>query len=134
MDIDGVLLTKDMKAPAGASELIAFVSKNFNCLWLTTHCRTGANRAIEYLSQYYYDRDLSLLKSFSGADWIDSKTEAINWDKPFVWLEDYPFQFEIEQLKTHDCYDSLIKVNLDRQNEISNIVRKLKQLILESKG
>ena len=102
MDIDGVLLTKDMKAPAGASEFIAFVSKNFNSFWLTTHCRTGANRAIEYLIHYYKDRDLSLLKSFSGADWIDSKTEAINWDKPFVWLEDYPFQFEIEQLKIHD--------------------------------
>lgn len=62
LDIDGVILTKNKKVPDGAPELISFVLKYFDCHWLTTHCRAGANRAIEYLSDFYQAEELDQLK------------------------------------------------------------------------
>lgn len=52
---------------------------------------------------------------------MDSKTEVFNWDQEFVWLEDYPFNFEIEQLKTFNRLDSLFTVDLTRKNELINV-------------
>lgn len=131
MDIDGVLLTKDQRIPADASNLVRYAIKHFNCYWLTTHCRTGTNRAVESLSRFYTGEDLSMLNRFRGTDWNNSKTEAINWSEPFVWLEDWPFNFEIEQLKRNDCYDSLVQINLTNENELSKVIRILDKKIYQ---
>ena len=51
IDIDGVLLTKKQELPNDSLEFIDFITKNYDCFWLTTHCRTGENKALHYRPQ-----------------------------------------------------------------------------------
>ncbi len=52
LDIDGVLLTRKHNLPEHIEEFIDFMLSHFDCYWLTTHCRNGENRVINYLSQF----------------------------------------------------------------------------------
>ncbi|MBT6004941.1 MAG: hypothetical protein HOG79_04410, partial [Prolixibacteraceae bacterium] len=63
LDIDGVLLMKDGSIPDFAVELISFLKENFECYWLTTHCRGGENKAVQYLSKYYPTEIIEKLKT-----------------------------------------------------------------------
>ena len=50
LDIDGVLLDYNTDTYAkGAIELIEYVTSEFDCYWLTTHCKGDTEPAIEYL-------------------------------------------------------------------------------------
>ena len=126
-DIDGVLLTKNKQVPKGASELLSFAAKNFKCYWLTTHCRMGVNRAIEYLGQYYPDSDLPNLSRILPTNWSESKTEGIDWNANFIWLDDFAFEFEKAELREKNLLDSLVLVKLEQQNELRRIVERIKE-------
>lgn len=53
IDVDGVLLTKRLPEKAqGADLFIDFVTRNFECFWLTTHCKGNSLTAINYLKKY----------------------------------------------------------------------------------
>lgn len=51
--------------------------------------------AIEYLSDYFPEDTIKKLQKIKPTYWEDLKTEAINFDKNFIWLEDSPFQAEL---------------------------------------
>ena len=55
LDIDGVLLTtKNTRAADGAVEFIDLAISNFECYWLTTHCKDGnCNQVLKLLAQYF---------------------------------------------------------------------------------
>jgi len=125
-DIDGVLLTRNKQVPNGASELLDYATQNFNCYWLTTHCRTATNRALEYLTEFYQEDDLLKISKILPTDWNDSKTEALNWSSDFLWFDDFAFKFEQIELKKRNRLDSLVLVNLDREDELSRILTQLK--------
>ena len=91
LDIDGVLLTRDHKIPEYAEEFISYLISHHEVFWLTTHCRGGVNGAIKYLSQFYSGTILAGLKQVIHTDWMDVKTEAIDFNSEFIWLEDFPF-------------------------------------------
>ena len=56
LDIDGVLLhPKEDKAAEHAAELIEYITSEFDCYWLTTHCKGDAGPAVQYLSGYFPD-------------------------------------------------------------------------------
>lgn len=56
LDIDGVLLDYDNGGVAdGAIELIEYVTKEFDCYWLTTHCKGDPTTAVSYLQEYFPD-------------------------------------------------------------------------------
>ena len=123
LDIDGVLLdTKHQKVPDGGKEFIEFAVSNFSCHWLTTHCQGDSRRAIDYLSNYYSSRTIELLKTIQPTKWNTLKTEAIDFTQPFVWLDDYVFQSEMDILHENRTEDSLILVNLDSPNELRNLM------------
>ncbi len=125
-DIDGVLLTRHKQVPKGARELLDYATQNFNCFWLTTHCRTGANRALEYLSEFYQEDDLLKVAKILPTDWDDSKTEGLDWESDFLWLDDFVFKFEQIELEKRNRLDSLVLVNLDREDELLRILALLK--------
>ena len=57
LDIDGVLLDYNTDTYAkGAIELIEYVTSEFDCYWLTTHCKGDSTPAIQYLSGYFLFR------------------------------------------------------------------------------
>lgn len=126
LDIDGVLLTKQMTIPKGAIELIDFLLESFDCYWLTTHCRHGENKAIQYLSQFYHLPEiLTKLEKVKPVYWLDLKTEAIDFSSDFLWLEDYPFQAEKQVLKKHNKENSLLIVDLQNTNELLRVLNEI---------
>ena len=132
IDIDGVLLTKSMQPPEYSEKFIDFLTSKYNCYWLTTHCRTGENKAIQYLSNYYRDEIIEKLELIKPTDWNDKKTEGIDFSSEFIWLDDYPFNAEKQELIKMKSLDSLIQVDLTNENELKNVELKIKSLTLKS--
>jgi len=128
IDIDGVLLKKNLIIPDYAEEFISFLTINFDCYWLTTHCRGGNNDAIDYLSKYYDEETIEHLELIKQTDWTTLKTEAIDLMSAFIWLDDYPFESEKSVLKAHHQNDALIIVDLNRKNELVRIQEKIKTI------
>lgn len=127
LDIDGVLITsKDPSVPDGMDEFIQFITSNFDCYWLTTHCKGDANRCIQYLKSYFSDNILDLMAMIKPTNWNTLKTEAINLCEPFIWLDDYPMMAEKKALETFGKSDSLITVNLNNTGELMRITNILK--------
>mgnify|MGYP000657488230 CR=1 FL=1 len=121
IDIDGVLLERGQKIPEGAIGLIQFLVLQFDCYWLTTHCRAGENKTIEYLKPFYDEKTIELLKKIKPTNWDTLKTEAIDFSSNFYWLEDYPFNSEIKILEQHNKLNSLVKVNLNDHLELKRV-------------
>ena len=127
LDIDGVLLAKQGKTATDFSVFLEYVTSNFECYWLTTHCRNGENKAIEYLSPYISDKkSKQLLHKIKPSFWNDLKTEGINLKSEFIWLEDNPFESEKRILKEVGKLDSLFVVDLKNPNELLSQLEKIK--------
>ena len=126
IDIDGVLLkNREDKAVEGISSFIRFIVSNFDCYWLTTHCKGDAQTAMEYLSEYLTYEDLKLLQKVKATDWNTLKTEAIDFASDFYWIDDYAMNAEKEILQMKCKQDSLILVEND--SDIPAIIKKLSQ-------
>lgn len=128
LDIDGVLLTKrNVRVADKAMELIDYALSNFDCYWLTTHCRTNDTKHVLcYLSEFFPDDAVDRLKAVKPTIWSTLKTEGIDFNSKFYWLDDCLFESEKKVMEQHNCLDSIIKVNLDCQDELSRIMQELK--------
>ncbi|MDO1451962.1 hypothetical protein Q0590_37180 [Rhodocytophaga aerolata] len=122
LDIDGVLLTKrNTKSADSGAEFVEFVTRHFDCYWLTTHCKGDAQTAVRYLSRYY-DRDsLDKLTKVKATDWQTLKTEGIDFSSDFYWIDDAPFESERQQLIKNQVVDRLIIADLNRENELMKV-------------
>ena len=129
LDIDGVILKKDYSLPDYAKEFISFLTTNYYGYWLTTHCRGGSNNSVSYLSEYYPASTIVQLQTIKSTDWTDLKTEAIDLNSDFIWLEDYPLESEKEILRKANRTDSLITVDLNRENELKSVQNKIELVI-----
>lgn len=133
LDIDGVILKKDLTIPDHGEEFISFLITNYDCYWLTTHCSGANNKAINYLSKYYPLSTVEQLKIIKQTNWKDLKTEAIDLNSDFIWLEDYPFESEKKVLREANKINSLVKVNLNRENELKLIQKTIEIISVKLK-
>lgn len=131
LDIDGVLLTKSKKIPPYAFELIDFVTSNCECYWLTTHCKHGENKTLQYLKEYYPKNIIEKLASVQKTNWSDLKTEAINIESTFFWLEDYPFESEKVILAKNQKLESLLKINLNEKKALLFALNQIKSKMIQ---
>ena len=125
IDIDGVLLTRNLAAADYGAEFIEFLVSNFDCYWLTTHCRKGENKSIQYLSQFYPKNVVSQLKNIRPTNWDSKKTEAIDFSSPFIWLDDHPFEVEKAELLSQGCFSSLFIIDLSKENELLRVKQEI---------
>ena len=126
LDIDGVLLTKRLNRPAvNVVQFIEFVTKNFECFWLTTHCKGSKRTALQYLKQFLEPHVIEQLETVKPTMWTTMKTEALDLTSDFYWLDDNPFQMEMEFLRSHDNLDRLILVDLNNKDELLEIKKRL---------
>ena len=123
VDIDGVLLNYENDGQADHSiELIDYITEEFDCYWLTTHCKGDAEPVVEYLSGYFPDETIKKLRKIKPTNWEDMKTEGIDFDSDFIWLDDYPFQTELSVLRNFCAENSLYRVNLSNKDELLNVI------------
>lgn len=114
LDINGVLLDRANKPAPHLKEFIAWATKNFTCLWLTTHCRGGENRASEVIGPLVDARTRLHLGKILPTDWSSLKTEAIFWDRDFLWIDDTLMDGERRELERRGKMDSFVQVDLDK--------------------
>ena len=130
IDIDGVLLTrKNTKPAANSIEFIHYILTNFICYWITTHCKGDSTPALKYLNQFFDNGIIEQLKTVKTTNWSTLKTEAIDLNSDFYWIEDYPFQAEINVLVISNIKDNLITVDLNKPNELLRIIELLEKSI-----
>ncbi len=122
LDIDGVILTKKHTSQAdNLEEFIDFILKNFECYWLTTHCKGDKNVTLKYLAQYLEITLIDKLKAIKPTMWSTLKTEAIDMNDDFIWIDDEPMQAEIEKLIEAGKLDKLKIVRLGNADELLRI-------------
>lgn len=128
LDIDGVLLTKrNTRAADGAIELIDYALSNFDCYWLNTHCRNNDTKEVlRYLAEYFPNDVVNRLNVVKPAVWDTLKTEGIDFNSKFYWLDDCLFESEKKILDYYHCQGNMIKVNLDFQDELAWVIQVLK--------
>ncbi len=123
LDIDGVLVTaKNTHAAEDVIPFLEFITEHFDCYWLTTHCKGDALPAVEYVKKNISNCE-SYLSKIKPTQWDILKTEAIDFDSDFYWLDDYPMMAEKQVLKQKDKEATLIVVDLSHPNELNNIMQ-----------
>lgn len=127
LDIDGVLIDADAGACAkGAVELIEYVTDEFDCCWLSRHCKGDAAEAVGYLSRYFSAEVVGKLRTVRPVCWEELRTEGIDFDRKFIWLVGSPSEAEVEVLKCFGASGSLCLVDLKNEGELADVLAFLK--------
>src|SRR3989344_4999508 len=117
LDIDGVILANDKQPAKYVKEFLKYVTDNYTTYWLTTHCRDEENYVIPLLSRFLDKETIETAKKIKPTNWSMSKTEGIDFSKPFLWFDDYIFDFEKQDLIKHGSLESWIEVDLSKNVE-----------------
>jgi hypothetical protein len=115
LDIDGVLLGRNEKDEIALipniEEILAFTRKRFDCYWLSTHSRHGIEGVLSYLGPYFPGSTIRMIDHIKAIPWKTLKTEAIDFDRPFLWIDDSPLEFELAILRKKGCLASWLCVD-----------------------
>jgi hypothetical protein len=126
LDIDGVLITKQGVEANHLTNFLEVATTWHTCHFLSTHYKGDTAHALNSISQVVSDEALALLEGVGSTNWSTLKTEAIDFNAPFIWLDDYAFHAEREVLVEHDALRQLIIVDLarnpDQLLQIANMV------------
>ncbi|MDZ4758810.1 MAG: hypothetical protein SGJ10_11835 [Bacteroidota bacterium] len=102
IDIDGIILaSRPTKVANFAIPFIHYIIENFDCYWLTTHCKGNTTNVMRYLKKYFDEDTMKLLMKIKPTNWKNLKTEAIDFTTDFIWIEDNPLEEERAILKKH---------------------------------
>jgi hypothetical protein len=85
LDIDGVLLVKNGSLANHTEAFLEWAIDNFECYWLTTRDRRGLENIILAFKQQL---PIALINSIRPTQWETLKTEAIDLDSAFYWVDD----------------------------------------------
>jgi len=123
IDIDGVILTNNLRPAEHLGEFLKYILESHNVYWLTTHCKGDNLNAIIYLKQFLPNELIKLCEKIKPTSWQTLKTEAIDFSKDFLLLDDYLLEAEKEVLKNHEKLSSWIKIDYDKNyNQLLNLL------------
>jgi len=114
IDIDGVFLTSDLQSAKHLEKFLNHILEKHDVYWLTTHCKGDGSDTISYLKQFLSNEFIELCEKIKPTNWQTLKTEAIDFSKAFLLLDDYLLETEKEILKNHEKLNSWIKIDLDK--------------------
>lgn len=124
LDIDGVLMANDKRIANYAHEFVDYLVNNYTVYWLTTHCKGDSTFTVNHLKMFFNSETIKLFEKILPTNWDTLKTEAIDFSQPFLWFDDYLFNEEKEILKQHNCFDSWVEVDFDKDE--NQLVKYLK--------
>jgi hypothetical protein len=126
LDIDGVLLRRRQPGLFDAFELapdclefLEWATTQFRCRWLSTRCRAGwpdgSRRAFQHAGARLEElRWTAVFKLIEPARWSAHKTEALDANSNFWWVDDNPTEYDRGWLRDHGRQDRLIEISSDR--------------------
>lgn len=122
LDIDGVLLANESNAAPYAEEFLLYILDNYpgSVYWLTTHCWRGKNRTKEALLPAFSKKVINRLHEIKPTGWNTSKTDAIDFSKPFLWFDDDLYPEEKAKLESHQALHQWIEIDLTKDPNILN--------------
>lgn len=135
IDIDGVLLGKNLETHEyclanQVKDFMIFALANFDCYWLTTHCKGDASVALDYLTPYCHDDELSLFRLIKTTNYKTFKTEALSGD--FIWIDDQPTAYELQVLEENDWFDRWFEINTRKNlDELIKLIPALEARLAE---
>lgn len=125
LDIDGVILANEASPANFAKEFLQTVLGKYpdSTYWLTTHCQGDANTPIEHIGHLFDDETVNLMRKIKPTKWNIAKTEAIDFDKPFLVFEDDQFPEERDDLIRHGVSENWIMVDLQKDpNQLQKFI------------
>lgn len=118
IDIDGVLLANEENPALHADELINYLADNHDVYWLTTHCRGDAIHTQQHIARHFPNQvTLRALGKFKPTNWDTWKTEAIDFNEPFLWIDDDLFDEERAVLEQNGALENFVEINLAQNPE-----------------
>ncbi len=112
LDIDGTIITKDLKPANGLDDFLKYITQNHQVYWLTTHCYGDVEPVINFLkpiiSKNAYEHALKIKPTL----WPSEKIDAIDQSEPFLWFDDYVMQNQINALRQNGLLENWIKIDL----------------------
>ena len=112
IDIDGVLLATEgpkVVLARHARQFLEFALANFDCFWLTTHCKGDARPVLDYLRPFVPADMMPLLEEIKPTTFDVMKTAALEGD--FYWIDDSPLQVEINWLRNRGLFDRWFEID-----------------------
>lgn len=129
LDIDGVLIHDSLSQnglPVNhALEFLKFATSKHTCFWLSTHCHDGENHAPEFILERLPESKIYLDKIIP-TDWGTWKTDAIDFNQDFRWIDDDVYEEELNVLSKHGCSEKLVVINLqENPNQLKELITAL---------
>jgi hypothetical protein len=136
LDIDGVLLGKnepdsiEVVLARYAKEFLTYCLQNYDCYWLTTHCKEKDTTAlVNYLREYADRPVIELIKAIKPISWKTLKTEAIDFSSDFYWIDNELLQCEVEILRQNKVLNRWIEVDTRKHpDDLKRAISILKEL------
>ena len=127
LDVDGTLITTNERAKQqsnytvglGCLELLQYVTSQFECRWLTFHARAGYLNGIsrvfrEALKVHsLHDEWKRVMDLITPASWCSKKTDGINFDEDFLWIDDDVSSIDLEVISNRGATGRLVKAHLN---------------------
>jgi hypothetical protein len=131
LDIDGVILANELHPAVFAREFLRYIADEHEVYWLTTHCRGDCVATQQHLARIFQDKDtLQAIAKFKPTNWGTAKTEAIDFNVPFVWLDDDLYDDEKQVLEANQAMNSFWHVDLKSDpSHLISIKERLQGLI-----
>lgn len=124
IDIDGVILTRGGVPALHLDEFLIHVLRKYTVFWLTTRCKGDSKYTVGYLSKFLSSDTISLIKKIKPTNFVLDKTEAIDFNKRFFWLDDELFDSEKHTLMNKGKYNCWIEINLmQNPNQLAQLVK-----------
>jgi len=124
IDIDGVILTKGVVPALHLDKFLKYVLDKYSVFWLTSRCHGDSKYTLSYLSKFFPEETVHLLKQIKPTNFQVDKTEAIDFNKRFFWLDNEIFESEKTTLIKNGKYDSWIEVDLIKDpNQLLHLIR-----------
>jgi len=126
IDIDGVILTNDLRPAKNLKKFLNYILRKHDVFWLTTHCKSDSSEVITYLRQFLPNELIKLCEKIKPTNWQTLKTEAIDFSREFLLLDDYLMEAEKNILKSHEKLNSWIKIDLNKNpKQLLEIIKRL---------
>jgi hypothetical protein len=143
LDLDGVLLKRRQpglldafELAPGCLEFLEWATARFQCRWQSSRCRSGwldgARRAFRHAGARLDDPGWCVLGLVEPAMWRINKTEAIDPESHFHWIDDDPTDTDREWLRIHRHEDRLIKISVDNDPGALTVARVMLEKAISS--
>lgn len=134
LDVDGTILANDKVAAKHSEAFLVYLTENHNVYWLTTHVHQDITWVGEYLGRFLSTKAMKAVAKIklTPKDWDKSKTESIDFTKPFLWFDDDLFPEERNDLLKHNALNCWVEIDLARnEDQLFEIINRLKSLPVE---